>query len=142
MRRRSAFFVGGFSQQEDIIRTLIARSALNEAGRCKGSRRGVLGALLLGVQCGVQDPLADVERGLGTLPLFFRRVTAIPFMDAGGAWSESLTREALKIGAGASLIFTFKVGYVQSLNLFLTYAHGFDKEVGLDTFRLAVAQSF
>lgn len=143
MRRRSAFFIGGFSQQEDIIRTLIARSALNEAGALQGFAPGAFSGRYFSVfNVEYRIPLADVERGLGTLPLFFRRVTAIPFMDAGGAWSESLTREALKIGAGASLIFTFKVGYVQSLNLFLTYAHGFDKEVGLDTFRLAVAQSF
>jgi len=143
MRRRGAFFVGGFSQQEDIIRTLIARSALNEAGALQGYASGAFSGRYFSVfNVEYRIPLADAERGLGTLPLFFRRVTAVPFMDAGGAWTGPLTREVLKIGAGASMIFTFKVGYGAAVNLFLTYAHGFDREDGLDTFRLAVAQSF
>ena len=143
MRRRGAFFVGGFSQQEDIIRTLINRSALNEAGALQGYAPGAFSGRYFSVlNAEYRIPLADAERGLGTLPLFFRRVTAIPFVDVGGAWTEALTREVIKVGAGASLVFTFRVGYGAGVNLFLTYARGLDKEVGLDTFRLAVAQSF
>ena len=40
------------------------------------------------------------------------------------------------------MIFSFKIGYLQAINLFLTYAHGFDKELGVDTFRAALGRSF
>ena len=99
------------------------------------------GRMAVITKLGQRIPIADVERGLGTVPLFFRRMTLQPFSDIGGAWSGKLAREAIKVGAGASLIFTFKIGYLEYINLFVTYAHGFDKIDGIDTFRLAIARS-
>ncbi|MCB9701551.1 MAG: PD40 domain-containing protein [Myxococcales bacterium] len=140
--RRGAYFIGGFSQQQDIIRTLIARSAFAEIGVLQGYAPGAFSGNYFGVlNLGYRIPIADVERGLGTVPLFFRRMTLQPFSDIGGAWSGKLAREAIKVGAGASLIFTFKIGYLEYINLFVTYAHGFDKIDGIDTFRLAIARS-
>ena len=37
---------------------------------------------------------------------------------------------------------SFKLGYLDGIDLFLQYAHGFDEKFGLDTFRAMVARSF
>ena len=50
-------------------------------------------------------------------------------------------REAL-LGAGATLAFTFRLGFVESVSVLLQYAHGFDRELGLDTFRVMVGNAF
>ena len=145
LARRGAFFVGGYSQQEDIIRTLLVRTPYNEAGVLRGFQPGAYpGRYYAVVNAEYRIPIADVERGVGTLPLFMRRITGIPFVDLGGAWSERFTRQALKWGVGASLVLSFKVGYLDTIDLFLQYAHGFDpnSDFGLDTFRAMVARSF
>jgi Tol biopolymer transport system component len=143
LQRRGAFFVGGFSQQEDVIRSLLMRDAFTEAGSIRGFRPGAYSGRYYGVlNAEYRIPLADVERGLGTLPLFMRRITMIPFADLGGAWTGQFTRQALKWGVGASLVLSFKLGYLEGIDLFIQYAHGFDKEFGLNYFRAAVARSF
>ena len=43
---------------------------------------------------------------------------------------------------GASLIFSFRVGYGERVDLFFQYARGLDADIGLDTFRVMVARSF
>ena len=141
--RRGAFFLGGLGEQGDLLRTLIDRSAQSQSGALQGYAPGSLSGRYFGVfNLSYRIPLVDVERGMGTVPLFFRRLVLQPFSDIGAAWSGPLAREVIKIGAGASMIFSFKIGYLEGVNLFLTYAHGFDKEVGLDTFRAAVGRSF
>jgi len=141
--RRSAFFVGGYSQQEDVIRTLLVRDPYSEAGVLRGFQPGAYGGRYYTVgNIEYRIPIADVERGLGTLPLFMRRIVAIPFSDIGGAWSSQFTRQAFKVGVGASLVLSFKLGYLDGIDLFLQYAHGFDERFGLDTFRAMVARSF
>ncbi len=141
--RRGAFALGGFGQQGDLARTLIARASSSERGALQGyAPRSISGQRFAILNVSYRVPLVDVERGLGTVPFFFRRLVFQPFSDIGGAWSGPIAREVIKIGAGASMIFSFKIGYLETVNLFLTYAHGFDQELGLDTFRAAVSRSF
>ena len=143
LARRGAYYVGGYSQQEDVIRTLLVRDPYSEAGVLRGFQPGAFAGRYYAVlNAEYRIPIADVERGVGTLPLFMRRITAIPFADLGGAWSDRFTRQALKWGVGASLVLSFKVGYLDSIDLFLQYAHGFDTKYGLDVFRAMVARSF
>jgi len=141
--RRGAYFLGGFGQQGDLLSTLIARSAQSGRGVLQGYTPNVLSGQYYGiVNLAYRVPLVDVERGLGTVPLFFRRLVLQPFSDIGGAWSGALTREVIKVGAGASMIFSFKIGYLEGIDLFLTYAHGFDDELGIDSFRAAIGRVF
>lgn len=141
--RRPAFFVGGYSQQEDVIRRLLLRSAFEEVGVIRGHVQGAYpGRYYAVLNMEYRIPLADVQRGLGTLPTFLRRITMIPFADLGGAWTSSFTRDALKWGVGASLVTSFKLGYGDSIDLFLQYARGFDERFGLNYFRAAIARSF
>ena len=142
---RAPFRIGGFGQQPDLVTTLISYSSERnyDGGVIQGYAPGAFSGLYFGIfNASYRVPIADFERGLGAVPLFIRKITVAPFSDVGAAWSDKLTRDAIKVGAGAALIFTFKIGYLATYNLFLTYAHGFDKEDGLDTFVAAFASSF
>jgi hypothetical protein len=140
--RRSPYYIGGFSQQSDVIRSFLLRSAYTEAGVLRGFRPGAYdGNFYTVINAEYRIPIADVERGIGTLPAFLRRITMIPFVDVGGAWY-TFTRQAIKWGAGASLVTSFKLGYGDSIDVLLQYARGFDPEDGLNYFRAAVARSF
>ncbi len=142
--RRGAFFLGGQTQGQDILRTIIARTSYNEAGKL----RGFVPAAFSGRYYTVLNteyviPLYDVERGIGSLPMFMDRLLLVPFTDVGMAWTEELTEELIKVGVGASLIFAFDIGYGgEAVNLFFNYAHGFDAEFGVDTFQVMIARSF
>ena len=141
--RLGAFRVGGPAQQEDVIQAFLRRSAFGEAGALRGFSPGAFrGTYYLVLNTEYRIPLADIERGMGALPGFMRRITAVPFLDYGGAWNGAISRTRLKFGAGASLVFSFRVGYRETIDLFLTYAHGFDPKVGIDALRVLIARSF
>ncbi|MEZ4453065.1 MAG: hypothetical protein R3B09_26630 [Nannocystaceae bacterium] len=142
---RAPFRLGGFVPQPDLVTTLIQYSDKVQYECCalQGYAPGAFSGLYFSIlNASYRIPLADVERGIGAVPLFLRKLTLSPLASVGAAWADRFTREAIKVGAGASLIFTFKIGYVEAVNLFLTYAHGFDKEAGLDTFVSAFGSSF
>ena len=141
--RLGAFRVYGTTEPNRVIQDFLLRSPFLEAGTMRGFiPRGMAGAYYFVLNSEYRIPLADVERGMGSLPLFMRRITAIPFLDYGGAWSSKFTRDVFKVGAGASLVFSFRIGYRETIDLFLTYAHGFDPGIGADIFRVLVARSF
>ncbi|MBL9099793.1 MAG: PD40 domain-containing protein [Myxococcales bacterium] len=141
--RLAAFTVGGIPQQSDIVQDFFRREAANEAGVLRGFARNAFGGqYFMVLNTEYRIPLADVERGMSGLPLFLRRVTAVPFADYGGAWTGGFTRKALKWGVGASLILSFRIGYREAIDLFITYAHGFDPKVGADLLRVLVGRSF
>lgn len=143
LRRRGAFFVGGMSENQDVIRSLITRSPFTTRGALRGYAPGAFrGRYFATLNTEYRIPVADVDRGLGTLPLFLRSISVNPFADAGGAWSSTLTADDLKWSLGAALVILFRVGYGDSISLFLQYAHGFDPDEGLDVFRAVVARSF
>ncbi len=138
-----AFRINGTPQPNSVFQDFLQRRPWGEAGTLRGFVPGAFGGrYFLVLNSEYRIPLADIERGMGSLPLFLRRVTAIPFLDYGGAWSGALTRNLLKFGAGASLVFSFRIGYRETIDLFLTYAHGFDPARGADVLRVLVARSF
>ena len=138
-----AFRVYGTILPNRVIQDFLLRSPFSEAGTLRGFvPSGMAGAYFVVLNSEYRIPLADVERGMGSLPLFLRRITAIPFLDYGGAWSGRFTRDLLKVGAGASLVFSFRIGYRETVDLFLTYAHGFAPTIGADLLRVFVGRSF
>ena len=71
------------------------------------------------------------------------RVGMIPFVDVGNAWTDPTDVRDVLVGSGAALVFSFRMGYGEGINLFLKYAHGFMRSLGgTDTFRLVVSTSF
>ncbi|HEY8376237.1 MAG TPA: hypothetical protein VIK91_07095, partial [Nannocystis sp.] len=144
--RRAPYYLGGTGQQADIIRNFLLRNDYTDVGALRGFQPNAFPGRYYGVlNAEYRIPLADVERGLGTLPGFLRRVALAPFLDLGAAWGmngERLTRQALKWGLGTSFISSFKIGYGAPIDLVLQYARGLGDEYALHYFRAAVARSF
>lgn len=151
----NAFCLGEYTFGPEILGNDIARSLLNRAGIGAGGCslfrgypgvggkgdlvRGQYFAILTGEY---HVPILDVDRGIGTLPLFLRRVGMVPFVDVGRAWTGSFDIRDVMVGAGADLVISFDLGYGDPIHLVLHYAHGFDDEAGIDTFRAVVSRSF
>lgn len=141
--RLGAFRIGGLRDQPDVIQSFLRRDGYFEGGALRGfGPNQFAGTYYFVVNNEYRVPLADLERGLGALPLYLRRVTAIPFADLGAAWSGRLTRQALRWSLGASLVFSFRIGYRETVDLFLSYARGFDPAGDLNSFRALIARSF
>jgi hypothetical protein len=143
MRRRGAYYVGGLSENQDVIRSLVNRTAFSTTGALRGYAPGEFSGRYFSVlNTEYRVPIADVDRGVGTLPLFLSRVALNPFCDVGSAWSGDIDLDDVHLGAGATLVFVLRLGYGDTISLFLQYAHGFDDEVGLDVFRAMAARTF
>lgn len=143
LRRRGAFFVGGLPEDQDVIRTVVARGALSDGGALRGyapsAFRGLYSALF---NAEYRIPIIDAERGLGSVPAMFERIVAIVFTDWGMAWTDPIRFRDLVGSIGATLVTSFKFGYGERVSLFFQYAHGFDPEDGIDYFRVFVGRSF
>jgi len=143
MSRRGAFRIGGLSEDQDVIRSLVNRTAFSTTGALRGYAPGeYAGRYFTLLNTEYRVPIADVDRGLGTLPLFLSRVAINPFMDVGSAWSRDIDFDDVHWSAGASLVFVLRLGYGDTISLFLQYAHGFEDEEGLDVFRAMAARTF
>lgn len=140
----------GYPDQEILVQFL----SRGEAGTCSGLLRGypgvnnpsklglIDGRYFATLSASYRIPIVDVDRGIGTAPLFFQRVAILPFADWGNAWTGPIQLRQFLWGAGAALAFTFRLGYSEAVSLVLQYAHGFDKQLGLDSFRAALGASF
>lgn len=145
-RNRGAFCVGDFISGGDAIRALLGRTGFGTSG-CSLLRGYGVGAAqgryFTRATAEYRIPLADVDRGVGSLPVFMTRVGMIPFVDVGNAWTDPTDVRDVLVGSGAALVFSFRMGYGEGINLFLKYAHGFMRSLGgTDTFRLVVSTSF
>jgi Tol biopolymer transport system component len=56
-------------------------------------------------------PIAYVERGVGTLPIFLKAIHAAAFVDAGNAWTERFRSRDVRYSLGGELSFDTVVGY-------------------------------
>lgn len=143
--RRGAFCVGDVISGQEAVRAILARQGFSNGG-CTllrgyepASRTGRYVAL---ATAEYRIPLLDVDRGIGTVPLFFTRVGLVPFADWGSAFTNPVEARDLLVGAGGALVMSFRVGYLDTLHLFLQYAHGFmNDEGGTNTFRAVISTS-
>lgn len=151
LRRRGAFCVGDFGSGPAVLDGVdVVLATLNRAGFGTSGcslLRGYGTAASAGQHFAIfsaeyRIPIIDVDRGLGTAPFFFQRVGMVPFVDWGNAWTQAIRPRDALLGAGASLAFVFRLGYVESVSVLLQYAHGFERELGLDTFRVVVGSAF
>jgi hypothetical protein len=144
-RGRGAFCAGDYQFGIDAIQTLLQRGSFPTG--CQAQLRGypvgaVRGRYFAAATAEYRIPLYDVDRGIGSLPFFFTRVGMIPFVDVANAWADPTDIRNVFVGAGAALVFSFRLGYGDGINLFLHYAHGFDRELGLDIFRVVISTGF
>lgn len=97
---------GGISFDRDAIGTIRGFDVDDAAGR-----RAVV------VNADFRIPLAWVERGAGTWPVFARSFHGALFADGGAAWTDRLTRDGVRVSAGAELSADLVVGYVLPLTV-------------------------
>ena len=75
-------------------------------------------------------PIAWIERGLETFPLYLRRLHGKLFVDYGGAFNGGFAFDKLKLGVGAEAMLELTYAYYFNAALQLGYAHGFEKGGG------------
>jgi hypothetical protein len=143
LERRGAYSLGGMPEQQDQLRLVLTRTVVSEAGSLRGYPSGVFRGRYFGLlNVEYRIPIVDVERGIGAVPMYLQNVVLVPFSDWGRAWTDPIRWSDLAGSVGASLIFSFRVGYGERVDLFFQYARGLNADIGLDTFRLMVARSF
>jgi hypothetical protein len=71
-------------------------------------------------------PLAYVQRGVGTWPIFLQALHAALFADAGHAWTGAFDAHDIKADAGAELSADVVAGYVLPISATLGVAWGRD----------------
>ena len=125
LARRGAFTLGGLSEQQDIIRNLLNRTAVSESGVLRGYRRRAFsGRYFTVLNTEYRLPVIDIDRGVNSIPLFLERLVFVGFTDWGLAWTDPIEISDLAGSVGGSVIFDFKLGYGDRIDLFFQYAHG------------------
>ncbi|MEM6992709.1 MAG: hypothetical protein AAF721_19500 [Myxococcota bacterium] len=145
LARRGAFCVGDFLSTTDVVLSVLNRlgTGANGCALLRGYPvAGKAGRYFTVATAEYRIPLLDVDRGVGSAPFFFQRIGLIPFADYGYAWTNPIELKDLRWGAGGALVFSLTLGYLETVQLFFQYAHGFDPEEGLDNFRALVQTSF
>ena len=142
LRRRGAFRIGGLSEDQDVIQTVLARTAMTDGG-LRGYDPGIFGGQYFGLlNAEYRIPLVDLDRGIGSVPGFFERMVVVVFTDWGMAWTDPIQWKDLVGSIGGTLITKLRFGYGEGVALFFQYAHGFDPDNGIDYFRVFVGRSF
>ena len=143
LRGRGPFRLGGLPEEQDVIRTVIARDAFGEGTSLRGYNPSAFSGLYFALfNAEYRIPLVDVDRGVGSVPAMFERIVLVMFTDWGMAWTDPLKLKDLAGSVGATLITSFKFGYGERAALFFQYAHGLDSEQGIDYFRVFVGRGF
>ena len=127
---RSVFSLGGFPDVS-FVDALINNTALSgQALRGYGpfSRFGSQRHLL---QTEYRFPIARIQRGPQTLPLYANRVYGNAFVDWGNAFFGSIKPADFAVGIGGEIFFDFTVGYYLPYTLRLGLAYGLNEGGGL-----------
>ena len=121
--RRGAFVLGGFTPYPltDAIRNLLIQPGI--------ALRGYAPATLVGDAYQLFDfeyrfPIWNLDRGVQTLPIFFKRLYGAAFADYGDAEYTPLNLTHMKLGVGAELLVDFTFGYFEDFTLRLGLAKG------------------
>ncbi|MEZ4222433.1 MAG: BamA/TamA family outer membrane protein [Polyangiaceae bacterium] len=128
--RRGVFYTGGFVDLPplDAYTDGIFQSAF--------VLRGYEPVQFIGTQYNLLNaeyrlPLLYADRGLSTLPVFLRTLSAAVFADYGGAFNRIDLEDPFEqyhLGVGAELWVDLILGYYAGANLRLGYARGMDSE--------------
>lgn len=129
------FYVGGFVDVAWLDQLRSAVQSANFLVQGGVALRGYPVAVQTGAYYALLNaeyrfPIANIDRGPSTLPLFLNRVSGNVFVDYGSAFNTPETAK-FKTGVGAELWLDFTVGYFLSLMMRVGYAKGLASE-GLD----------
>jgi hypothetical protein len=119
---RGAFFVGSFVDLPvvDTVRNVLIQGGV--------TLRGYPSVIVAGRSYALGNaeyrfPIANIDHGPSTLPIFLNRITGAVFLDYGSAF-DLLSRANFKTGTGAELWFDSTLGYIASFTFRLGYARG------------------
>lgn len=73
-------------------------------------------------------PIADIEHGWISTPVFLRRLHGAAFGEAGHVWEDGLHARDFKRSAGAELRLDTNLAYHLPVTFRIVYAHGFDRD--------------
>lgn len=125
LKRRGTFYIGGFPAGEDFLRAAIFGQRPGQP-LLRGYEPGVaFGDQLHALSAEYRFPIAWLERGYETLPLFFYRLHAAVYTDAGAAFFGRLAADQIKVSVGGEIRLDGLLGYYLPFMLQLGYAHGF-----------------
>jgi hypothetical protein len=136
---RGAFYVGAFVDLPvvDTVRNVLIQGGI--------TLRGYPPVIVAGRSYALGNveyrfPIANIDHGPSTLPIFLNRVTGNVFLDYGSAF-DLLDQAKFKTGTGAELWFDGTLGYVLSLTFRLGYARGLSSG-GIDKVYFVAAVPF
>ena len=135
---RGTFFVGGYNLENSTLLDQVTGGVLNGAFVLRGYEPGALrGRAFFLSSAEYRVPIADIDYGIQTMPLYLRRVAANFYLDYGGAFNdfdfdavEFFTKGAiihspqLQTGMGAELWIDMTLGYGLSALFRLGYSFG------------------
>jgi outer membrane protein assembly factor BamA len=73
-------------------------------------------------------PIAELERGVSTLPVYANRIVGAVYSDYGYAYSGSTDLSQFRAGVGGELGINFTLGYSEGASMRLGYARGLMKD--------------
>ena len=135
-----SFYVGGFVDYPviDIVRNyLIQRGWVVLRGYPTFAEVGPYYALM---NAEYRFPIANIDRGPSTLPVFLHRISGAGFVDYGSAFSD-FERAQFKTGVGAELWFDVGLGYILGFTFRVGYARGLASG-GIDKTYFAAVAAF
>jgi hypothetical protein len=119
---RGLFYVGGFIDLPvvNVVQNYLIQGGLALRGYPVVAESGAYYALL---DAEYRFPIANVDRGPSTLPLFLNRISGAAFVDCGSAFDNAATAE-FKTGVGGELWFDMTLGYVLGFTFRAGHAKG------------------
>jgi hypothetical protein len=119
---RGPFYIGGYIDLPvvDVVRSSLIQGGIQLRGYPVVEEVGAYYTLL---DAEYRFPIANVDRGPSTLPLFLNRITGSVFVDYGSAFDDPATAQ-FKTGVGGELWFDLTLGYVLGFTFRLGYAKG------------------
>jgi hypothetical protein len=137
--RRGLFFLGGFGDNPTLSSVVLCavtvpvRRTLQQVGpQCPGGTpplRGYAPGAFYGDQYHVASsefrfPIAELERGVSTLPVYANRIVGAVYSDYGFAYFGSTDLSKFRLGVGGEVGINFTLGYTEGASMRLGYARG------------------
>ena len=120
---RAVFSVGGFPSVS-FVEQLINNSTLGGRALRGYDAFSRIGSQFHLLQTEYRFPIARIQRGPQTVPVYANRVYASGFVDWGNAFFGPLRLDEFAVGLGAELFVDFTVGYYLPYSLRLGIAYG------------------
>jgi Tol biopolymer transport system component len=132
--RAGGFSLGGVPPQ-DVVRSIIDSARFGSTGYLRGyPNRTVVGNQFHLLNLEYRQELLQIERGIATLPIYFRRITIAGLADAGTAFDTEFDADRhLKNSLGGALRFDAFFGYFVPGTFEIGYSRGL-ADGGIDEF--------